>query len=406
MSQSQQFDVVIVGGGMVGATLACALAKATLKIALIEKQPPQPFEPEQAHDLRVSALSLASQAILEHLGAWQGVTDRRYCPYQRMRVWENPALGDTLFDSRDIGYSELGHIVENRIVQLALWEQFPRYENLTVFSPAIIEDIECSAEVNQLRLASGELIEGKLLVAADGGSSAVREAAGIGVMAEEYAQQALVIYVKTAYPQTDITWQRFYPSGPRAFLPLAGPYASLVWYDSPEKIKQLQSLNDCDLMAEIMRGFPKELGQLEAIKGRASFPLKRQHALSYAKDGVVLIGDAAHMIHPLAGQGVNIGLLDAAELAGLLEEAVAKGEDFSSLWFLKDYERKRRHHNALMMTTMDMFYRVFSDEHKPLSLVRNLGLKAAQTLHPARKKAMKFAMGLEGPLPALAKQAG
>lgn len=401
--QMHDFDMVIVGGGMVGATLARALADTTLKIALIEKQPPAPFEDSQPHDLRVSALSMASQRILSACGAWQGIENRRLCPFKRMRVWEKTGLGDTTFNSADIKFEQLGFIVENRIVQLALWDQLEQQQNVTVYTPAEITHIKCLGSHNLVELASGETLKARLLAAADGGSSLVRNAAGLGVIAEEYNQQALVLYVKTEYPQQDITWQRFYPSGPRAFLPLSGSYASLVWYDTPETIKRLMALDDEALLEETRSAFPADLGEIESLQGRGYFPLKRQHALSYGKEGVVLLGDAAHMIHPLAGQGVNIGFLDVASFSEHLHDALAKGDDIGSEALIKHYERKRRYHNGLMMTTMDMFYRVFKDEHKPVGLLRNMGLLAAQRITPARNKAMKFAMGLEGPLPALAK---
>lgn len=405
-AKQHTFDLIIVGGGMVGATLACALSGSSLKIGLIERQSPSAFTPEQPHDLRVSALSIASQTILENVGAWEGILSRRACPYRRMRVWETAGAGDTMFDSQDINYPYLGHIVENRIVQLSLWDQLRNQSNVTLFTDTEIAEIRCLGFDNSVRLSSDELLSARLLVAADGGASQVRTAAGLGVMSEEYPQQALVLYVKTACSQQDITWQRFYPSGPRALLPLTGPYASLVWYDSPERIKQLAQLSDEMLLNEVYGAFPGELGQVDTLLARASFPLKRQHALSYGKEGVVLIGDAAHMIHPLAGQGVNIGLLDAAALAEVLLNAGAENADIGAAELMAEYEKDRRQHNALMMTTMDLFYRVFKDNHAPVGLLRNLGLKMAQTLTPARNKAMKFAMGLEGKLPPLAKKAG
>lgn len=404
MTEVTEFDVLIVGGGMVGATLGRALADTNLRIGLIEQRVPAPYEPEQAHDLRVSALSLASKNILESCGAWEGVLSRRYCPLKRMRVWETAGIGDTTFNSEDIGYPELGFIVENRIVQLALWDQFAAQDNITTYAPAVISSIECHGSSNQVTLASGDVLTSRLLVAADGGASQVRQAAGLGVVAEEYSQQALVLYVKTAYPQQDITWQRFYPAGPRAFLPLSGSYGSLVWYDTPETIKRLMALDDESLLEEAYAAFPSELGEIDTLCGRGFFPLKRQHALSYGKEGVVLLGDAAHMIHPLAGQGVNIGMHDVASFSELLHEAIVNGEDIGAEILIKRYEKQRRNHNTLMMTTMDLFYRIFKDEKKPISLLRNLGLQIAQRVTPARNKAMKFAMGIEGPLPAMAKR--
>lgn len=397
----QEFDVVIVGGGMVGAAVACCLGDSGVKVAVIESQVSENFTPDQPHDLRVSALSIASRNILEAVGAWQGVVSRRFCPFKRMRVWET--AGDTTFNSDDIRYPELGYIVENRITQLALLERLADFDNIKLLMPQTISKINYNGHGSELVLADGAVLQAKLLVAADGGASRVRQSVGLGVTSWDYNQHALVIYVETAYPQQDITWQRFVPSGPQAFLPLSGNYASLVWYQSPDEVRRLQGLSYEDLKAELIATFPDCLGEIKQILGVASFPLKRQHAQSYVKQGVALVGDAAHMINPLAGQGVNIGLLDAAALAEVLVDAHTKGKNIADLAVLKRYESMRRNENLKMMTLMDVFYKSFSNDILPVKLIRNLGLGLAQRLTPVRNKAMKAAMGLEGRLPRLAR---
>jgi 2-octaprenyl-3-methyl-6-methoxy-1,4-benzoquinol hydroxylase len=397
----QEFDVVIVGGGMVGAAVACCLGDSGLSVAIIEAQVSENFTPDQPHDLRVSALSIASRNILEAVGAWQGVVSRRFCPFKRMRVWET--AGDTTFNSDDIRYPELGYIVENRITQLALLERLADFDNIKLLMPQTISKINYNGYDSELVLADGDVLQAKLLVAADGGTSRVRQSVGLGVTSWDYNQHALVIYVETAYPQQDITWQRFVPSGPQAFLPLSGNYGSLVWYQSPDEVRRLQGLSYADLKAELIATFPDCLGEIKQILGVASFPLKRQHAQSYVKQGVALVGDAAHMINPLAGQGVNIGLLDAAALAEVLVDAHAKGKNIADLTVLKRYESMRRTENLKMMTLMDVFYKSFSNDILPVKLIRNLGLGLAQRLTPVRNKAMRAAMGLEGRLPRLAR---
>lgn len=397
----QQFDVVIVGGGMVGAAVACCLGDSELKVAVIESQVPESFAPEQPHDLRVSALSIASKKILEAVGAWQGIENRRCCPFKRMRVWET--AGDTTFNSDDIRYPELGYIVENRITQLALLERLPAFSNVQLMMPATITKISYDGEGAEITLEEGQVLSAKLLVAADGGQSRVRQSVGIGVTSWDYNQHALVIYIETAYPQQDITWQRFVSSGPQAFLPLTGPYGSLVWYQSPDEVRRLKALSYDQLKAELVAAFPDCLGEVKQILGVASFPLKRQHAQRYIKPGVALVGDAAHMINPLAGQGVNIGLLDAAALAEVLIQASQHGKDIAGLAVLQRYESLRRNENLKMMTVMDVFYRFFSNDILPVKVLRNLGLGLAQRIGPARIKVMKAAMGLEGNLPRLAK---
>ncbi|WP_415878348.1 FAD-dependent monooxygenase [Methylomonas sp. TEB] len=397
----EQFDVVIVGGGMVGAAVACCLGGSELKVAVIEAQVPEAFSSAQPHDLRVSALSIASKNILEAVGAWEGVTSRRYCPFKRMRVWET--AGDTTFNSDDIRYPELGYIVENRITQLALLDRLPSFDNIELLMPQTIAKINYDGHESELVLADGRVLQAKLLVAADGGQSRVRQAVGLGVTSWDYNQHALVIYIETAYPQQDITWQRFVSSGPQAFLPLTDNYGSIVWYQSPDEVRRLQALSYEQLRDELVAAFPNCLGEVKQVLGVASFPLKRQHAQSYVKQGVALVGDAAHMINPLAGQGVNIGLLDAAALAETLVDAHKRGKSIADLAVLQRYESMRRNENLKMMTLMDVFYRSFSNDILPIKLLRNLGLGLAQRITPARNKAMKAAMGLEGRLPKLAR---
>lgn len=401
----ENFDVVIVGGGMVGAAVACSLGGSSLSVAVIESSPPQAFSPDQPHDLRVSALSIASKNILETVGAWGGVVSRRLCPFRRMRVWET--AGDTEFCSDDINYPELGYIVENRVTQLALLDRLQDFENVELICPAAISKINYSAEKqgahSEVELGDGRILTAKVLVAADGGQSRVRQAVGLGVTSWDYKQHALVIYIETDYGQQDITWQRFVPSGPQAFLPLTGHYGSIVWYNSPDEVNRLKALPNADLMHELVETFPDCLGKVNAILGTASFPLKRQHAQEYVKPGVVLVGDAAHMINPLAGQGVNIGLLDAAALGEVLVEADKQGLDLGDLSVLKRYEKLRRNENLKMMTVMDVFYRVFSNQALPVKFLRNLGLGLAERISPAKNKVMRSAMGLEGNLPKLAR---
>ncbi|MBS4051306.1 MAG: FAD-dependent monooxygenase [Methylomonas sp.] len=397
----QKFDVLIVGGGMVGAAVACCLGGSGLTVAIIEAQLPKAFSPDQAHDLRVSALSIASRNILDAVGAWRGVASRRFCPFKRMRVWES--AGDTTFNSDDIQAPELGYIVENRITQLALLERLAEFANVTLLMPQAIGKIHYDGHESEVVLADGRILEARLLVAADGGQSRVRQAVGLGVTSWDYNQHALVIYVETAYPQQDITWQRFVPSGPQAFLPLTGNYGSIVWYQSPDEVRRLQALPFDQLKDALVAAFPDCLGEINQVLGVASFPLKRQHAQRYVKQGVALVGDAAHMINPLAGQGVNIGLLDAAALAEVVVDAHKRGKDIADVSVLKRYESMRRNENLKMMTVMDVFYQSFSNNILPVKFIRNLGLGLAQRLTPVRNKVMKAAMGLEGRLPKLAR---
>jgi 2-octaprenyl-3-methyl-6-methoxy-1,4-benzoquinol hydroxylase len=398
---TEKYDVIVVGGGMVGAALGCGLGGSRLRVAVIEDTPPPAFAPEQPHDLRVSAISIASASILKTVGAWKGIASRRFCPFRRMRVWERS--GEVEFRSEDIDEPVLGYIVENRVIQLALLDRLVEFSNIDFFCPAKTKMIDYGPQGSTVELEDGRILSSRLLVAADGGYSRVRQVAGMGVSGWDYEQHALVLSVETAYDQQDITWQRFTPKGPQAFLPLDGPHASLVWYEAPDEIKRLKALSDEALLRELISVFPSALGEIKRIEAKGSFPLKRQHALSYSKEGVALIGDAAHMIHPLAGQGVNIGLLDAAALAEVLVGAHRSGRDIGSTSVLRTYENMRRSNNLIMMTTMDLFYRVFGTANRPLQFIRNLGLGLAERVTPAKKLVMRYAMGLGGGLPNLAR---
>jgi len=251
------------------------------------------------------------------------------------------------------------------------------------------------------------------VIGADGAQSKVREQANIGQYREQYEQQAFVCTVEYQGKQEDITWQSFTSHGPMAFLPLADSgasnnggkihYASLVWYDSPDSIKQLKQTGDAELLTTLQSKYPKELPTLNKIVARASFPLFKSHALDYVKDGVVIAGDAAHTINPLAGQGVNLGFLDAAVLIEVLAQAVMNNHNFAAKTVLNEYQKRRRSENQTMMRLMDAFYYGFSNDHLPLKVIRNLGLGLANHAGVAKHSVVKYAIGLSGDLPKLAK---
>jgi len=387
----QQFDLIIIGGGMVGGALACALAPAGLKIAVIEKSKPQDFSPEQAMDLRVSAISVASQQLLEQVGAWSHIMAMRSCPYRYLETWEAPD-SNLLFDSQNMGRDYLGHIVENRLIQLALWQQLQTFSNVELIVGQSVSALTKLDDGYRVELADQQ-ISCKLLVGADGANSMVRQAANIGVTAWDYAQHAMLITISTQRPQQDITWQQFSPNGPRALLPLAGHQASLVWYDKPETINQLSNLPLSALKEKIIQHFPQRIGEF-SVEDRGSFPLTRRHAQQYYKDNLCIVGDAAHTINPLAGQGVNLGFKDVDCLAKKISHAIDQQQCWWSSATLKQYEKERRGDNLLMQSAMDVFYLTFSNDRLPLKLLRNTALKVAGKSSWGKNKVMKYAMGL------------
>lgn len=410
---TQAFDIVVVGAGMVGAALAAGLGQNGLRVALVDKQTAPEFDPKSPPDIRVSALSAGSERYLQALGAWPSILAQRATPYRRLAVWDethHPLRAviprrptEVVFDATALSASHLGHIVENSVTQQTLWQCAEGQPLVTLITGIGVRAVDSGHETATVSLDNGDRLTCRLVVGADGAQSRVRAMAGIGVVREQYAQQAMVISVRYRGPVQDITWQAFHPSGPRAFLPLHGAgtghpgesWASLVWYDAPERLAHLASLDDSALMAEIQAAFPADLPALTHIDQRASFPIARQHAKQYSHGRVVLVGDAAHTINPLAGQGVNLGFQDAACLQGIIREAQRAGLDPADPQGLLRYEKQRRPANRRMMLAMDAFYHLFSNSIPPLHLLRNLGLGAARALPFARNRVARYAMGID-----------
>jgi len=387
----QQFDIVIVGGGMVGGALAGALASTGLSIAVIEQTKPQAFSIEQPMDLRVSAISIASEELLNQVGAWQHVQQMRSCPYRYLETWEAPN-SNVVFDSHQMQREYLGHIVENRVIQLGLWQQLEQLPNVELIDGQRISALTAINDGYLVELPNKSL-RCKLLIGADGANSMVRQAANIGVTAWDYAQHAMLINISTEAAQQDITWQQFSPNGPRALLPLAGNKASLVWYDKPEMIKALSNMPLTELKQQIIEHFPQRLGEF-TVDGCGSFPLTRRHAQHYFKSNMCIVGDAAHTINPLAGQGVNLGFKDVMALSQVIAQAKEQGLCWWNDKTLAQYEKLRRGDNLLMQSAMDVFYLSFSNQKLPIKILRNAVLTAAGKSSWGKEKVMKYAMGL------------
>ena len=418
------YDIAIVGAGMVGAAIACGLGPTGLRIAILDRSPPPLFDANQVPDIRVSALSYASEQVLRNLGAWQFISAMRTCPYKRMGVTEKldtplsfagSPLNQTLFDSADIGYPYLGHIVENNITQLGLHQAMEKHSNIDILCPSDIKSIDFDASLPTAFYTQAEQsdkvieLSAKLIIGADGALSKVRDWASIGMNSNQYEQQALVATVEYQGTQQDITWQAFTSTGPLAFLPLMDVhekhYGSLVWYDLPDKIRQLMKLDDQSFINEVTKNFPSQLPPLIKLLNKGSFTLVKRHAQNYIGHRVALAGDAAHTINPLAGQGVNLGFQDAATLIEVIIDAHKHGKDIGLAENLSQYEHLRKIENQKMMEIMDLFYHMFSNNNPPLKLLRNIGLGLADKLPFGKKKVIKYAMGLEGNLPKLARPA-
>lgn len=388
---TQKWDVTVVGGGMVGAALASGLAAQGFKVAVLEQQEPAEFDASSNPDVRISAIGAASVALLKQLDVWPLIQRMRCTPYRKLETWEWHTA-QVSFDAQSLGLPELGYMVENSVLQRALWQRLQQ-QGVALISPARLQAMQPGNGGWQLTLENGDRLLTKLVVGADGANSQVRQLAGMGIRGWNYAQSCMLISVRCEQDAGDCTWQQFTPDGPRAFLPLFDRWASLVWYDSPARIRQLQAMNMAQLGQQIATHFPARLGKVTPVSA-GSFPLVRRHATRYVLPGLALVGDAAHTINPLAGQGVNLGYRDVDALIDTLVASRDRAENWASEGVLKRYQRKRQKDNLLMQSGMDLFYFAFSTPVAPLRIVRNLGLMVAERSGVLKRQALKYALGL------------
>ncbi len=401
-------DIVIVGGGMVGATLACALGDSSLKVVLLEAGSGQYELPETGFELRVSAITRASQRIFETLGVWPGIVARRMSPYRDMHVWDATGSGVIHFDSAELGEATLGHIIENNVITAALYERLNAFKNINVITKAQTTSITIDAENASVALKNGDCIKTKLIVGADGSRSGIRQQFNISVRGWDYDHTAVVTYVKTEKPHQETAWQRFLPTGPLAFLPLPDNHCSIVWSTQADQARQLVEMPDDAFCSSLADAFDHTLGEIELTGPRACFPLRFFVANEYVKPRLALVGDAAHTIHPLAGQGVNLGLADVASLAEVLMDAVTEGKDPGAMSVLRRYERWRMADSASLFVAMDGIKRLFSSQHAGVRWLRNVGLSLTNSIAPVKNHLVRSAMGLnengiEGHLPRLSR---
>jgi len=375
------FDIAIVGGGPVGAAAAIALHQQGFRTALIERAAaPAPYDPD-GYDLRVYAVAPHSARLLDRLGVWSPIRARRISPYAAMRVWERGPEHALEFDGSGSGLAELGWIVEHGLLVDALWaalDGVERHERVGIRAAQFGE------AGSVLHLADGRELGARLVVAADGADSQLRGLAGIDTVGWPYAQRAIVCHVRTGRPHRATAWQRFLGSGPLAFLPLADGRCSIVWSAEEALAQELLGLDDAAFMARLGEAFEHALGEITESTPRISFPLRLLHAQDYARPGLVLIGDAAHAIHPLAGQGVNLGFADVEQLAATLAEAREAGRDWSAPRTLQRYARARKAANLEMLAVTDGLYRAFRLRLPGVKAALGLGMEAVGRLGPLK----------------------
>ncbi len=411
-------DVLIGGGGMVGLTLAIALAKAGLSVAVADPLP-RAASTDAAFDGRVSALSFAAVRMFEALGIWPHLAPVAQ-PIRDILVTDAqlgaaPSPFSLHFDAAEIGAPSLGHIVENRHIRTALFEAAEGLTDLAFIAPAAVSELRPDGAGLRAWLSNGGEIEATLAVAADGRDSELRERMGLQVVAWSYPQSGIVATVAHEKPHDGVAYEHFLPSGPFAILPMtpapsseAGgqKYAnrsSLVWTEQDTLAPQMMVLDDAGFDAEIARRFGAHLGATKAAGPRWSYPLKFHLARGYVKPRFALVGDAAHGIHPIAGQGLNLGLKDAAALVDVLLDAARLGLDIGALDTLQKYERWRRFDSLAMAAATDGLNRLFSNDIAPLRLLRDVGLGLVDRIGPARRFFMRHAGGDIGKLPRLMK---
>ncbi|MCK4840823.1 MAG: UbiH/UbiF/VisC/COQ6 family ubiquinone biosynthesis hydroxylase [Methylococcales bacterium] len=401
---TDNFEVIIVGGGIVGATTACALAQGGINVALLDMFNPQRQWTDDSVDLRVSALTKASQNILETLGVWEGMAQRRISPYKDMRVWDGKADGELHFDCADTEFNELGHIVENRVTVAALWDKLETLPSATCISDAKVSQMQMAEKGRTLVLEDNRKFTADLIIAADGRDSSLRNMAGIDVTGWPYQQDGLVATISTEKSHQLTAWQRFLDEGPLAFLPLSDGQCSIVWTLKTTTAKAYLKLNDVDFLEKLEQASGGILGKMQKTEPRAAFPLRFQYANSYTDESFALMGDSAHAMHPLAGQGANAGLLDAAALAELVIKTKQQGRPLSSKKFLRQYERWRKGDNLLMMSSMDVINKTFLATALPLISLRSIGMNIINQTPLIKKLFNDHAMGLRMDLPVLAKK--
>lgn len=391
----QSVDVAIVGGGMVGLAVACGLQGSGLRVAVLEQRIPEPLAADAPPQLRVSAINAASEKLLTRLGIWQDILSRRASCYHGMEVWDKDSFGHISFDDQSMGYSHLGHIVENAVIHYALWNKAQQSSDITLFAPAELQQVAWGENETFLTLKDGSMLTARLVIGADGANSWLRNKADIPLTFWDYQHHALVATIRTEEPHEAVARQVFHGEGILAFLPLSDPHlCSIVWSLPPQEAQRMQQASEDEFNRALNIAFDNRLGLCKVESERQVFPLTGRYARQFAAHRLALVGDAAHTIHPLAGQGVNLGFMDAAELIAELKRLHRQGKDIGQYIYLRRYERSRKHSAALMLASMQGFRDLFSGANPAKKLLRDIGLKLADTLPGVKPQLIRQAMGL------------